>query len=155
MKVILRSNVEGVGNTGDVVEVANGYAQNFLMPKGLAMRATEGAVSQAAAMKRSRDLLDLKQREVAEEAAQRLEAVAISIQARVGQDDQLYGSVTTSDIAEAVQAQTGIELDRRNMSLEEPIRQVGTHQVEMRLHPEVRAQLTVEVASVELSLIHI
>ena len=149
MKVILRSNVEGVGNTGDVVEVANGYAQNFLMPKGLAMRATEGAVSQAVAMKRSRDLQDLKQREVAEEAAQRLEAVAISIQARVGQDDQLYGSVTTSDIAEAVQAQTGIELDRRNMSLEEPIRQVGTHQVEMRLHPEVRAQLTVEVASVE------
>ena len=149
MKVILRSNVEGVGNTGDVVEVANGYAQNFLMPKGLAMRATEGAVSQAADMKRSRDRQDLKQREVAEEAAQRLEAVAISIQARVGQDDQLYGSVTTSDIAEAVQAQTGIELDRRNMSLEEPIRQVGTHQVEMRLHPEVRAQLTVEVVSVE------
>ena len=149
MKVILRSNVEGVGKTGDVVEVANGYAQNFLMPKGLAMRATEGAVSQAADMKRSRDLQDLKQREVAEEAAQRLEAVAISIQARVGQDDQLYGSVTTSDIAEAVQAQTGIELDRRNMSLEEPIRQVGTHQVEMRLHPEVRAQLTVEVVSVE------
>ena len=149
MKVILRSNVEGVGYTGDVVEVANGYAQNFLMPKGLAMRATEGAVSQAAAMKRSRDLQDLKQREVAEEAAQRLEAVSISIEARVGQDDQLYGSVTTSDIAETVQAQTGIELDRRNMSLEEPIRQVGTHQVEMRLHPEVRAQLTVEVASVE------
>ena len=149
MKVILRSNVEGVGNTGDVVEVANGYAQNFLMPKGLAMRATEGAVSQAADMKRSRDLQDLKQREVAEEAAQRLEAVAISIQARVGQDDQLYGSVTTSDIAEAVQAQTGIELDRRNMSLEEPFRLVGTHLVEMRLQPEVRAQLTVEVASVE------
>ena len=149
MKVILRSNVEGVGYTGDVVEVANGYAQNFLMPKGLAMRATEGAVSQAAAMKRSRDLQDLKQREVAEEAAQRLESVSISIEARVGQDDQLYGSVTTSDIAEAVQAQTGIELDRRNMSLEEPIRQVGTHQVEMRLHPEVRAQLTIEVASVE------
>lgn len=149
MKVILRSTVEGVGNTGDVVEVANGYAQNFLMPKGLAMRATEGAVSQAAAMKRSRDLQDLKQREVAEEAAQRLEALVVSIQARVGQDDQLYGSVTTSDIAEAVQAQTGIELDRRNMSLEEPIRQVGTHQVEMRLHPEVRAQLTIEVASVE------
>ncbi|HAE53665.1 MAG TPA: 50S ribosomal protein L9 [Acidimicrobiaceae bacterium] len=149
MKVILRSNVEGVGYTGDVVEVANGYAQNFLMPKGLAMRATDGAVSQAAAMKRSRDLQDLKQREVAEEAAQRLEAVSISIEARVGQDDQLYGSVTTSDIAEAVQAQTGIELDRRNMSLEEPIRQVGTHQVEMRLHPEVRAQLTIEVASVE------
>ncbi|MDP7068860.1 MAG: 50S ribosomal protein L9 [Acidimicrobiales bacterium] len=149
MKVILRSNVEGVGNTGDVVEVANGYAQNFLMPKGLAMRATEGAASQAVAMQRSRDLQDLKQREVAEEAAQRLEAVVVSVQARVGQDDQLYGSVTTTEIAEAVHAQTGIELDRRNMSLEEPIRRVGTHQVEMRLHPEVRAQLTVEVAPVE------
>ena len=123
MKVILRSNVEGVGYTGDVVEVANGYAQNFLMPNGLAMRATEGAVSQAAAMKRSRDLQDLKQREVAEEAAQRLEAVSISIEARVGQDDQLYGSVTTSDIAEAVQAQSLIELDLRNKYLQQHILQ--------------------------------
>ena len=149
MKVILRANVEGVGNTGDVVEVANGYAQNFLVPKGLAMRATEGATSQAAAMQRSRDLQDLKQREVAEEAAQRLGAVVVSVRARVGQDDQLYGSVTTTEIAEAVHSQTGIELDRRNMSLEEPIRRVGTHQVEMRLHPDVRVQLTVEVAPVE------
>ena len=73
----------------------------------------------------------------------------MSVRARVGQDDQLYGSVTTTEIAEAVHSQTGIELDRRNMSLEEPIRRVGTHQVEMRLHPDVRVQLTVEVAPVE------
>jgi len=149
MKVILRSNVEGVGNTGDLVDVANGYAQNFLVPKGLAMRATEGAASQAEAMRRSQDLRNVKDREGAERIGEQLEAQTISVQARVGQDDQLYGSVTTSEIAEAVQAQTGIELDRRNMSLEEPIRSVGVHQVEMRLHSEVKVQITVEVSSID------
>ena len=121
MKVILRANVEGVGNTGDLVDVANGYAQNFLMPKGLAMRATEGAATQAEAMQRSQELRGVKEREGAEELGQQLQAQTIAIQARVGQDEQLYGSVTTSEIAEAVQAQTGIVLDRRDMSLEEPI----------------------------------
>ena len=139
MKVILRSDVEGIGNAGDVVEVTNGYAQNFLVPKGLAMRATPGAASQAQAMQRSRDLRGLKERE----------NQVIGIQARVGQEDQLYGSVTTSEIAEAVKAQTGVELDRRDMSLDEPIRRVGTHSVEVRLHSDVRVQLTVEVSPVD------
>ena len=146
MKVILRSDVEGVGNTGDVVEVASGYAQNFLMPKGLAMRATQGAASQAQAMQRSRDLRNIKERESAERLAQELESQTIAVQARVGQDDQLYGSVTTSEIAEAVKAQTGVELDRRDMSLEEPIRRVGVHIVEVRLHSDLRLHLTVEVS---------
>ena len=149
MKVILRANVEGVGNTGDLVEVANGYAQNFLMPKGLAMRATEGAATQAEAMQRSQELRGVKEREGAEELGQQLQAQTIAIQARVGQDEQLHGSVTTSEIAEAVQAQTGIVLDRRDMSLEEPIRTVGTHQVDMRLHSDVRIQITIEVSPVD------
>ena len=149
MKVILRANVEGVGNTGDLVDVANGYAQNFLMPKGLAMRATEGAATQAEAMQRSQELRGVKEREGAEEIGQQLQAQTIAIQARVGQDDQLYGSVTTSEIAEAVQAQTGIVLDRRDMSLEEPIRTVGTHQVDMRLHSDVRIQITIEVSALD------
>ena len=149
MKVILRSNVEGVGNTGDVVDVANGYAQNFLMPKGLAMRATEGAATQAEAMQRSEELRGVKELQGAEELGRQLEAQTIAIQARVGQDDQLYGSVTTSEIAEAVQAQTGLVLDRRDMSLEEPIRTVGTHQVDMRLHSDVRIQITIEVSPVD------
>ena len=149
MKVILRSDVEGIGNAGDVVEVANGYAQNFLVPKGLAMRATPGAASQAQAMQRSRDLRGLKERENAEDLARGLEAQVIWVQARVGQEDQLYGSVTTSEIAEAVKAQTGVELDRRDMSLDEPIRRVGTHSVEVRLHSDVRVQLTVEVSPVD------
>ena len=149
MKVILRANVEGVGNTGDLVDVANGYAQNFLMPKGLAMSATEGAASPAEAMQRSQELRGVKEREGAEELGQQLQAQTIAIQARVGQDEQLYGSVTTSEIAEAVQAQTGIVLDRRDMSLEEPIRTVGTHQVDMRLHSDVRIQITIEVSPVD------
>lgn len=149
MKVILRSDVEGVGNTGDVVDVANGYAQNFLVPKGLAMRATQGAASQAQAMQRSRDLRNIKERQNAEELAQSLESQIIAIQARVGQDDQLYGSVTTSEIAEAVKAQTGIELDRRDMSLDEPIRRVGVHTVEVRIHSDLRFQLTVEVSPLD------
>ena len=149
MKVILRANVEGVGNTGDLVDVANGYAQNFLMPKGLAMRATEGAATQAEAMQRSQELRGVKEREGAEEIGQQLQAQTIAIQARVGQDEQLYGSVTTSEIAEAVQAQTGIVLDRRDMSLEEPIRTVGTHQVDMRLHSDVRIQITIEASALD------
>ena len=149
MKVILRANVEGVGNTGDLVDVANGSAQNFLMPKGLAMRATEGAATQAEAMQRSQELRGVKEREGAEELGQQLQAQTIAIQARVGQDEQLYGSVTTSEIAEAVQAQTGIVLDRRDMSLEEPIRTVGIHQVDMRLHSDVRIQITIEVSPVD------
>lgn len=149
MKVILRSDVEGVGNTGDVVDVANGYAQNFLVPKGLAMRATQGAASQAQAMQRSRDLRNIKERQNAEELAQSLESQIVAIQARVGQDDQLYGSVTTSEIAEAVKAQTGIELDRRDMSLDEPIRRVGVHTVEVRIHSDLRFQLTVEVSPLD------
>ena len=149
MKVVLRSNVDGVGKTGDVVEVANGFAQNFLMPQGLAIRATAGTARRAEAMKRTRLLQDVKEREGAEEVSRRLSDQVISVQARVGQDDQLYGSVTTSEIAEAVLAQTGIELDRRDMSLEEPIRRVGTHQLDMRLHPEVRVELTVEVTPLD------
>tara|TARA_B100000214_G_scaffold344270_1_gene293333 strand:- start:323 stop:625 length:303 start_codon:yes stop_codon:yes gene_type:complete len=100
-------------------------------------------------MRRSQDLRDVKEREGAEQLGQQLLAQTISIQARVGQDDQLYGSVTTSEIAEAVQSQTGIELDRRNMSLEEPIRSVGVHQVEMRLHSDVKIQITVDVSPVD------
>lgn len=145
MKVILRSDVDGVGNAGDVIDVADGYARNYLVPKGFALRATEGTMAQAAAMQRSRDVKDGRAREGAEEIARRLVPVVINVSARVGSGDQLYGSVTTSEVADAVKAQTNIELDRRKMTLEEPIKTVGTHEVGVRLHPEVRFSLTVEV----------
>lgn len=145
MKVILRSDVDGVGNTGDVLDVADGFARNYLVPKGLALRATEGTMAQAEAMQRSRDIKDGKAREAAEEIARRLVPVVINVSARVGSGEQLYGSVTTTEIAAAVLEQTEIDLDRRKMTLEDPIKTVGSHEVGVRLHPEVRFSLTVEV----------
>lgn len=147
MRVILRADVDGLGNAGDVLEVANGYARNYLVPKGLALRATDGTLSQAAAMQRSRDVRDAKDREAAEDIARQLVSTPIAVAARVGSGDQLYGSVTTAEVAEAVSSQTGIELDRRKMSIDEPIRTVGSHQVVVRLHADVQFSLTVEVSS--------
>lgn len=147
MKVILRLDVDGVGNAGDVLEVADGYARNYLVPKGLALRAAGGTLTQASAMQRSRDTKDNRAREAAEEIARKLVPVVVSVSARVGTGDQLYGSITTSEIADAVLAQTQIELDRRKMTLEEPIKTVGTHEVGVRLHSEVRFSLTVEVGA--------
>jgi large subunit ribosomal protein L9 len=147
MKVILRSDVDGVGNAGDVLDVADGYARNYLVPQGLALRATGGTMAQASAMQRSRDTKDSRAREAAEEIARKLVPVVVAMSARVGSGEQLYGSVTTSEIAEAVLAQTSIELDRRKMTLDEPIKTVGTHEVGVRLHSEVRFSLTVEVGA--------
>lgn len=145
MKVILRADIAGVGNTGDLLDISDGYARNYLVPKGLAMRATEGATAQAEAMQRSRNIRDGKDREGAEEIAKRLVPAVIKLQARVGGEGTLYGSVTTSDIAEAVQAQTGIELDRRKMSIDQAIKTAGNHEVSIKLHANVKFALNVEV----------
>ena len=147
MKVILRADVGTLGHKGDVVDVADGYARNYLVPRGLALRATDGAMAQAEAMRRSRAVKDVRERAAAEEVARRLVPEVVRIAARTGAGGRLFGSVTTSDIAEAVRAQTGIELDRRRLHLEEPIREVGTHRVSARLHSEVEFPVTVEVAA--------
>jgi large subunit ribosomal protein L9 len=145
MRVILRSDVDGVGHKGDVVEVANGYGRNFLLPRGLAFVASKGAEEQAEAMRRSRAVKDAAARQAAEEVAKTLVSSPVRIAARVGADDKLFGSVTTADIAEAVQAQTGVEVDRKQLHLDEPIRTVGTHLVPLKLHTDVEFPVTVEV----------
>ncbi len=147
MKLILRADVKGVGKRGDIVEVANGYGRNYLQPKGLAMLASEGAVSQAAAMRRSRDLKDAKDRGAAQEIATKLVPAVITITARAGSEGKLFGSVTTHDIADAVAAQTGIELDRRKLHIDEAIKTVGTHSVPAKLHAEVEFPITIEVVA--------
>ncbi len=147
MKVILRDDVQGVGKRGDVCDVADGYARNFLMPRGLAMKATEGAASQAAAMRRSRDQRDASDRAAAEEVATRLVPTRITLAARAGAEGKLFGSVTTAEIVEAVQAQTGIELDRRQLRLDEPIKAVGEHHVPARLHADVEFPITIDVVA--------
>jgi large subunit ribosomal protein L9 len=145
VKVVLRSDLDRVGKRGDLLEVADGYARNYLIPHGLAIPATEGIEAQAAAMRRARDLKDAKDREGAEAVARKLVPMIITIPARAGAEGRLFGSVTTSDVVEAVHEQAGIELDRRRLLTSEAIKSVGTHEIGVRLHPEVQFQITVEV----------
>lgn len=147
MKVILRADVADVGKKGDIVEVSAGYARNYLVPKGMALKATDGNVQQAAAMRRSRDIRDAKDRGAAEEIASALVPKVITVKAKAGVEGKLFGSVTTADVAGAVQDQTGIDIDRRKLHLDEPIKSVGTHLVPTRLHPDVEFAITVEVVN--------
>jgi large subunit ribosomal protein L9 len=147
VKVVLRSDVRDVGKKGDVVDVADGFARNYLVPEGLAFKASDGAKAQADAMRRSRDIRDAADRSAAEDVARQLVPKVIALTARAGGEGRLFGSITTSDVVEAVQAQTGIELDRRKVHLEDPIRELGTHRVNVKLHAEVEFPVTVEVSA--------
>jgi len=147
VKVILRADVANVGHKGDVLDVSDGFARNYLVPKGFALKATDGALAQAEAMRRSRSVKEARDREGAEEIARRLTPVVIRIPARAGAEGRLFGSVTAADIAEAVMAQTGIELDRRRVHLEDPIKNLGSHEIAVRLHTEVEVRLQVEVVA--------
>ena len=146
MKIVLRADVANLGNKGDLVEVAPGYARNYLVPKGLAMAATEGVMRQAESMRRSRQVRDMREKEGAEAVARQLAATRIQITARSGEGGRLFGSVTSIDIAEAIEAQTGIHLDRRKLHLE-PIKTLGAHEIPIRLHSEVEVPVTIDVVS--------
>jgi large subunit ribosomal protein L9 len=145
MRVLLRSDISGVGKKGDIVDVAKGFARNYLFPTGSALVATGGVEAQAASMRKSRALRDAQDKEVAEAVAAVLGAASVKITARAGPEGRLFGSVTTTDIAEALQAQTGAVVDRRKIQLAEPIKTVGPHAVPVHLHAEVDAELAVEV----------
>ena len=145
MRIVLRADVDNVGKKGDIIDVADGFARNFLLPKGHAIRATEGVESQAGAMRRSRDLKDAKDREAGETIARKLVPMVIKLQARAGGEGKLFGSITTQDIVTAVAEQAGVELDRRKVHLDDPIRTVGTHEVPVKLHSDVQFRITVDV----------
>jgi large subunit ribosomal protein L9 len=147
MKLDLRSDVDNVGKKGDIVEVSAGFGRNYLLRRGLAFTATEGATAQATAMRRARDLNDAKERSAGEEVARVLVPKVITITAKAGTEGRLFGSVTSADVVDAIAAQAGIELDRRKLHLAEPIKTLGTHEVPARLHPEVEFAITVEVVA--------
>ena len=147
MKVVLRADVAEVGHKGDVVDVADGFARNYLVPKGLALKATKGTEAQAAAMKRARDIKDARDRGAAEEIARRLVSAVITVKAKAGSEGRLFGSVTAADIATAVHDQTGIELDRRKLHLADAIKSVGLHEVPVRLHTDVEFPVRVDVVA--------
>ena len=144
MKVILRNDLAGVGKRGDIVEVADGYGRNYLLPKGHAIVASDGAVSQAKAMRRARDLRDAADRESAQTIASALVARTITIQAKAGGEGKLFGSVTTGDIAQAIHEQANISIDRKKLHIE-PIKSLGTYSVSVKLHSDVEFPVSVEV----------
>jgi large subunit ribosomal protein L9 len=145
MKIVLREDVDNLGKKGEVVDVADGYARNYLVPRGMALQASRGSQKQADAMRRNREVRESREREAAQALASQFEGRTIAIKARAGAEGKLFGSVTANDIAEAVHKQTGAEIDRRRIDLDEPLKELGGVDLQVRLHPDVVANLHVEV----------
>ena len=145
MKVILNQEVRGVGAPGDIIEVSDGYGRNYLLPRNLARLATPGAVRQAEGIRARRVAREIADLEEARTMAAHLESLRVVIKAKAGAEGRLFGSVTTPQIVDAVARTGGTEIDRRRIHLNAPIKQVGTHHLTVRLHPEVEATLNVEV----------
>jgi large subunit ribosomal protein L9 len=147
MKLILTQEVTGLGAPGDVVEVKAGYGRNYLVPRSLAMPWTRGSEQQIEMIKRARAAREIRSLDDARDAARSLAGLKVRLQTRAGQGGRLFGSVSTSDIAAAVKRAGGPELDRRKIEVTNPIKTIGSHQVAVRLHPEVSATLDIEVAA--------
>jgi large subunit ribosomal protein L9 len=144
LKVILTENIAALGSIGTVVEVTRGYARNFLIPQGKALEATTGNLAFMEQTKAKWVQAAEKEQEEAQALAARLEGVSVTIPQRVGEAERLYGSVTTAMIAAALEAQ-GLEVDRKQLELAEPIKKLGTYEITVRFAPEVKAQISVEV----------
>jgi large subunit ribosomal protein L9 len=146
MKLILTQEVTGLGAPGDVVEVKAGYGRNYLVPRRLAMPWTRGSEQQIDMIKRARSAREIRSLDDAKEAASRLSGLRVKLQTRAGAGGRLFGSISTADIAAAVKTAGGPDLDRRKIEVRNPIKTIGSHQVAVRLHPEVSANLEIEVA---------
>ena len=144
MKVILADDVRGLGHRGDTVTVKPGYARNYLLPQGFAYEATGANLRRLSEEKKKYDEKMLHEKAVASEAASKVEGLTVTVVKKAGEEGQLYGSVTASEIADALAAKN-VEVDRRRIELAEPIRRVGAHTVHVRLHRDVVATLTVDV----------
>jgi large subunit ribosomal protein L9 len=146
MKVVLRSDIAGVGRRGDIVDVSDGHARNYLLPRGMAFAATPGAVNQANSMRKARDLRETADREAAQTVAGQLKDRTITITAKAGAEGRLFGSVTAADIADALSSQAGIEVDRKKV-VSQPIRAVGAHTAILRLHADVECNIALNVVA--------
>ena len=145
MKIVLRQPVPKLGDPGDLVVVSGGYARNYLIPRGLAVPATKGNLKQAQDWQQSRSTREAKEASAAQTTKARLESQPVSVTAQAGPEGRLFGSVTAADIASAISAVHGVDVDRHKIELAEPIRHLGVHNVTVPLHAEVAAQVTVEV----------
>ncbi len=148
MQVILRSDVAGLGKRGDIVDVADGHARNFLFPKGHALKASPGAIDQAAKMRASRDARDHESREAATAVASKLVPQTITVTAKASPEGKLFGSVSAADVAAAVKEQTDIEIDRKSIEVD-GVKTVGSHTATASLHADVSFPITLEVVAAE------
>ena len=146
MKVILKQDVANLGGAGDIVDVADGYGNNYLLPRNLAMMASKGAVKDAELMRQSRVKREAKSLGEAQELKEKLEARPVTVAAKAGEDGTLYGSVGNTVVAQAIKDQLGITVDRRRIPMEKPFKHLGTEEIEVRIHPELTATIRVEVA---------
>ncbi len=144
MKVILKEDVQDLGTIGTVLDVANGYGRNYLIPRKLAVEANPKNIRQFEHQKNMILAKAKKVRSSAQQLSDKLSAMSLCIEVRAGEEDKLFGSVTTKDIAEAI-AQQGVEIDRRKIILEEPIKRIGTYKVTVKLHHDVTASVNIEV----------
>lgn len=145
MQVLLVKDVEQLGKAGDVRQVSDGYARNYLIPRGLAVLATPGAIRQAERQRQAAAQRQAKTLSKAQALARLLDGLTVTFKARAGESDRLYGSITNAHIAEALSEKVGQEVDRRKIDLEEPLKQLGTHAVTVRLAPEAEAKITVVI----------
>ncbi|MER8042683.1 50S ribosomal protein L9 [Streptomyces sp. NPDC094032] len=145
MKIILTHEVSGLGAAGDVVDVKDGYARNYLVPRGFAIRWTKGGEKDVAQIRRARKIHEIATIEQANEIKAQLEGVKVKLAVRSGDAGRLFGSVTQSDVASAIKAAGGPDVDKRRVELGSPIKTLGAHQVSVRLHADVVAKLGVEV----------
>jgi large subunit ribosomal protein L9 len=146
MEVILREHIDNLGRRGDVVKVAAGYARNYLLPRKLALAVTEANKKQIERERKAGEIKDAQERTEADAYAQRLEAVEIQIARRVGENQTMYGSVTSADIAHALESK-GFTIDRRKIQLHDPIKSVGEVQVPVKVHRDVTAQVKVKIVA--------
>lgn len=147
MKVLLRSDVAGVGRRGDIITVSSGHARNYLLPKGLAIEATQGAISQAQVMRRSRDQREAAERVEARTISDTLSQRSFVISVKVGKEGRLFGSVSTGDIVDAILQQASITIDRKKISIVSPIRTVGEHTVSADLAADIEAVIKLSVVA--------
>ena len=145
MEVLLIKDVDNLGNAGKVVKVADGFARNFLLPRGLAVAATPGAIKQAELERVAEERRHAEEVNEAKALAQALDEMSVSFRARAGETDRLYGSITKTQIAEALEEKSGREIDRRKIDLEEPIKDLGAHTVTIRFAPGAEAKIIVVV----------
>ncbi|MCF6096285.1 50S ribosomal protein L9 [Thermovorax subterraneus] len=145
MKVILLQDVKTLGKKGDLVNVADGYARNFLFPKNLAVEATPGNLAKLEEEKKAKEKKLARQKMEAEEMADKIKKCSVMLKVKAGAQGKLYGSINSKNIADALKEQYGIDIDKRKIQLDEPIKAFGSYEVPVKLHPEVEAKLVVRV----------